>query len=334
MTSDPLRKCIFPRALHGFTLVELLVVITIIGILIALLLPAVQAAREAARRIQCGNNMKQIGLALHNYHSTHRIFPPGWVEAGPDGTIAPNLFGWGAHILPFGEQKALYDQLDFNRVLHHGTYGDSVVENIDLIGSVVPMYRCPSDLSEPQVAIEEWMPGVGDYFPAVPSMARSCYVGSGATDVLCDMGSNTSGIAGVFYRNSKTRIRDVTDGTSSTLLAGERRGYRQWNIGGDYMDSASDYYWAAFWAGVLGQTGHGLKCYAQHVIGGTLFREGTTYVSTPKINRSGTGFGSHHPGGCQGVLCDGSVRFISENTNDIIVDNLVNKSDGNVIGEF
>ena len=105
----------------AFTLVELLVVIAIIGILIALLLPAVQAAREAARRAQCANNLRQIGVGMHNYYDAGKSFPSGWNEDGPNVNTAPNLFGWGAFILPFIEQGELYGELNFSIPLNQGT---------------------------------------------------------------------------------------------------------------------------------------------------------------------------------------------------------------------
>jgi len=125
----PLKKRIAPR---GFTLVELLVVITIIGILIALLLPAVQAAREAARRMQCTNNLKQFGLALHNYHLTHKVFPYG---AGGGGT----WWSWSALILPFIEQNAIYDQIDFDK-----PYNAVHPVNNDVMKNFIAAYQCPS----------------------------------------------------------------------------------------------------------------------------------------------------------------------------------------------
>jgi prepilin-type N-terminal cleavage/methylation domain-containing protein len=130
----------------GFTLIELLVVIAIIAVLIALLLPAVQQAREAARRSQCKNNLKQLGLAMHNYHDTFGAFPPGWIAAtrgvGPDVNGGLNGFGWGAMILPMMEQAPVYNQFRFELSINDTTGTPS---NRSLIATSLPTFRCPSD---------------------------------------------------------------------------------------------------------------------------------------------------------------------------------------------
>jgi prepilin-type N-terminal cleavage/methylation domain-containing protein/prepilin-type processing-associated H-X9-DG protein len=196
------------RSCHtAFSLIELLVVIAIIAILIGLLLPAVQQVRAAAARTQCVNNLKQIGLALHNYHGANQVFPPGYqaVVSYVDGeTDTTPGWGWAASLLPFLEQDILYRQLDFSQP----------IPNSPAIQTVVKTYVCPSDLS----------PGgpfaVPDAFGntlalAAPSSYAAC-VGGDESDTF-----GPSGL-GVFYRNSQTHFTDITDGTSNTILIGEK----------------------------------------------------------------------------------------------------------------
>ena len=142
-----IRGCRLPLGrppLHGFTLVELLVVITIIGILIALLLPAVQAAREAARRMQCANNFKQVGLALHNYHSSKQCFPVGVFDP-TSVSHAPGWWSWSTYILPFMEQDAVYNMIDFNTLDYFGGYGAEMNPTRRANGTFIAEYLCPSD---------------------------------------------------------------------------------------------------------------------------------------------------------------------------------------------
>ncbi len=295
----------------GFTLLELLVVIAIIGILIALLLPAVQAAREAARRMQCGSNLKQMGVAMHAYHQSNNHFPPGWNEDGPAVATAPNLFGWGAFLLPFIEQQQVYDNLDFTIPLNIGI-------NLEWIGVRIDTYRCPADIA-PEY---DSTPAYGNYFPAIPKHARSSYVASGSNTPLC-LYSADGPLVGVFYCNSETKIRDISDGTSHTLMVGERTG-----VVSDYSGNFGE----AYWSGVRGQIRHGLKCYSAQVLGGTVFHTGGVTYYTPILNNqdSTNGFRSLHAGGINMLLCDGGVRFLADDTADILVQNLVDKKDGNV----
>ncbi|MDQ3331057.1 MAG: DUF1559 domain-containing protein, partial [Planctomycetota bacterium] len=155
-----MRTSCFPpdgvRRRLGFTLIELLVVIAIIAVLIALLLPAVQQAREAARRSQCLNNLKQIGLALHNYHDTHLAFPPGWIGAdqvtGAHDVEGMNGFGWGTMVLPYVEQNNLYQQFRFPLSIVDDVVGPPT--NKSLLATKIPVFECPSDPHENTWEIE------------------------------------------------------------------------------------------------------------------------------------------------------------------------------------
>jgi prepilin-type N-terminal cleavage/methylation domain-containing protein/prepilin-type processing-associated H-X9-DG protein len=191
------------RKRNGFTLIELLVVIAIIGTLFGLLLPAVQRTREAVSRIECANNLRQMGLACLNYHDSKNAFPPGYraTAAYPDTTPG---WGWSAFILPFIEQDPLYRQLDFSRPL----------EQSPAIQTIVKLYICPSD-SAPQSAF----PITDATFTTIALAAPSSYAATVGDD-SCE----ADGLAGngVFYRNSHTRIADIVDGTSQTTLIGDR----------------------------------------------------------------------------------------------------------------
>jgi prepilin-type N-terminal cleavage/methylation domain-containing protein/prepilin-type processing-associated H-X9-DG protein len=195
---------------RAFTLIELLVVIAVIGILISLLLPAVQKVREAAARLQCQNNLKQMGLALHNYHDGNQSFPPGYaarlsyVDGATDTTPG---WAWSAFLLPFLEQQPLYNSIRLDLPLEHA-------QNAVAVQTVVRVYLCPSDQTPPAAFT------VPDAFgKPVALLAPSSYaacVGGDESDA-----AGPSGL-GVFYRNSRTRLTDITDGTSNTLLVGER----------------------------------------------------------------------------------------------------------------
>jgi prepilin-type N-terminal cleavage/methylation domain-containing protein/prepilin-type processing-associated H-X9-DG protein len=191
----------------AFTLVELLVVIAIIGVLIALLLPAVQAAREAARRSQCKNNLKQIGLALHNYDSARRSFPPGFVSKS-DTVNGPGTgpgWGWAAHILPYLEESSV--PVDLTRAIT-----DPIHDQVRVLQ--LPIFRCPSDAAEePVFSVQD------ESAHEITKLAFGNYVGVAGTfevSVFPDTGT------GVLFRNRTIRIKDITDGTSHTIMIGER----------------------------------------------------------------------------------------------------------------
>jgi prepilin-type N-terminal cleavage/methylation domain-containing protein len=192
----PLRR----RRHSGFTLIELLVVIAIIAILVALLLPAVQQAREAARRTQCKNNLKQLGLALHNYHDAYKMFPAGHMESGWDGPSYRHQFSWLTYMLPYIDQSNVYSLIDFSQIdLSTSAHQNPVFMPAGTVD--VATFICPSDPTGRNN--EEWAP--------------TNYLGNQGT--LCQSRNKEGN--GVFGHNSWIRIRDITDGTSQTIAAAE-----------------------------------------------------------------------------------------------------------------
>lgn len=276
---------------RGFTLIELLVVIAIIAILIALLLPAVQYAREAARRIQCKNNLKQLALALHNYHDTHNVFPSGQYFCEPDtpcaaaAQFAPG-WGWSASILPFIEQASLAGNLNFALPMNDPA-------NVNLIEVGFPVFQCPTDATR-----ADGVPPSGNETQP-ERIATSNYCGNGGSfgfSFQVPWQANNAQITnGVFGRDSVYRIRDLTDGLTSTLLLGEVIHY--------------DFPWDPTLYGNWNPAS-GTACCTL-----TLVRQGS-WSMNPGPDGSQTAqresFSSLHSAGAQFALCDGSVRFISE----------------------
>jgi len=197
---------------QGFTLIELLVVIAIIAILIGLLLPAVQKVREAASRLKCQNNLKQIGLGFHNYHSSYNRFPSGF-ESQTTGIDEPNLgpgWGWAAQLLPYVEQDNLARQINFSLDIRHANNATARITR-------VPLYLCPSD-SSPQsiftVQDEDGNP--------LCDVAFANYVGVGGVYEVSAYPDSSNGSPGILLRNSRVHVNGITDGSSNTILVGER----------------------------------------------------------------------------------------------------------------
>ena len=298
-----------PIRRHGFTLVELLVVIAIIAILIALLLPAVQAAREAARRAHCLNNFKQVGVALHNYHSAFGIFPYGrcWCEVSnplancQDGSCqcgTTNFFGlgWDGLILPYLERGDLYDQFDMSI----GPYQVWSGSNLDVWKTPVLAYVCPSDPQGPWLEVggggKQNMGGVSDSRTA---WQDSSTIGQHPVKFGDGMMQNTAA----------KKVGDVFDGTSNTLMIGEA-------TGGE-AGSGQGSYWMY---GVTYSTAFGING------PGTIPGDGSYGWSDIEI-----GFSSYHPGGAHFLMVDGSARLLSENIDFDALVALTTRAGGDIV---
>jgi len=304
----------------GFTLIELLVVIAIIAVLIALLLPAVQQAREAARRSQCKNNLKQLGLALHNYHDLYSTFPPGWVSSIPDpanynaSRFDPSgndgRFGWSIFILPQLDQANIYNLQNFSSIKL------PVGNATNKLNTPLAAYRCPSDVGPKTMSTTSFY-SLG--------WGISNYAGNyGYTFTSPQTLEKAPAGPGIFYLNSKVGVRDITDGTSNTLLVGEVSSLQFGIIG--RPDGAGS--WVGLWQNKQ----------ADMVTRSTQATCGFN-KSSGVGNNSQDGFGSFHVGGAQFLLADGSVRFISENISSSIgisgtYQRLGGRDDGLPVGEF
>lgn len=315
---------------RGFTLIELLVVIAIIAVLIALLLPAVQQAREAARRTQCKNNLKQIGLAMHNYHDTYLRFPMGWML---DDTNL-NAHAWGTMILPFLEQGNLIAQYDYRNTfcspvppLGHTHDNQSVIIN------VLQVYLCPSS-PESENVYSFTLPGAAAGLPFdLPwRAARSDYTAlSGVTGAfknpyVVPVVGDLKPQEGMLLDNLTRRMGDVTDGTTNTILVGELAGRNSIYRDGKLVSGSGNS--GGGWGDILN---------GEHWLTGSLY-DGTGTSGPCVINctneRSRGGAYSFHTGGAQILLCDGSVRFISENMRNITFAQMIPPNDGHVVTDF
>ncbi|SFJ32003.1 DUF1559 domain-containing protein [Planctomicrobium piriforme] len=298
---------------QAFTLIELLVVIAIIAILIALLLPAVQQAREAARRSQCKNNLKQIGLALHNYMDPHNTLPPGWigVQSGLPNVSGESGFAWGSFILPFLEQSNLSNQLRFSNAL-------DATANRPFLNQRLTVYQCPSDPKPDTFQIADrngtqLEMATANYAGVFGSVELDdCFTVSPGTPPLSAQGQCLSD--GAFFHNSRVRIRDFTDGTSNTFLVGERTTFTETAPPYDKVYGT--------WSGAL----PGVDDSPARVIGHA--------EHLPNMGHDPEDFGSAHTGGAQFVMADGHVVFISQYTDKKVFIALGTRSGGEVIGEF
>jgi prepilin-type N-terminal cleavage/methylation domain-containing protein len=324
---------------RGFTLIELLVVIAIIAILIALLLPAVQQAREAARRTQCKNNMKQLVLALHNYHDTHLIFPPGYIFAPPNFSTRSAF----TLMLPFIEQKNLYEQIDSDYPMFNGPTTPNPTRhaaNVAAAATVIPAFLCASSIGEPT---DDYMYPAGAF-----GNPFACTWKGGRTDYC-----GTSGVRGTFgnlaYNNSQggnregtlrmagingdtSTMANIVDGTSNTFAFGERTG-------------GVKLYWKnkiaplpPAMATLLGATNGGGWADAlafEHWLQGSLYDgSGNGGPCAMCTNIRGNGFHSFHSGGCQFAMDDGSVRFVSENIAQSVFAAAITRNKGEPAPEF
>ena len=341
------------RARSAFTLVELLVVIAIIGILVALLLPAVQAAREAARRSQCQNNLKQIGLGLHNYHDIHNVFPPALIGSGryqnstyyvqPGPNIVRNTAGWTL-MLPQMEQTAAYNQYNFTAPSSvSNPYGMPIAAGSDTVNAPVTSLRmkwleCPSS----PVAGEDSSSQGGNMTPGNPGLFYSANAGKRSnyffnTGSMTDYSAwwsyyNTDIRQGVFGNDGAANMAAVTDGTSNTIAVGEGSGGRH---------KISPLF------GPWGLSGTHTSVHGYTPSGSTTALDATTtaaYQSSWNINSPYNNdalkrtyawvFNSLHPGGAQFVLADGSVRFIPQTITYLTFCRLTYLHDGSPVGNY
>ncbi|MFG0261189.1 MAG: DUF1559 domain-containing protein [Novipirellula sp. JB048] len=298
-----------PKHRSGFTLVELLVVIAIIGVLVGLLLPAVQSAREAARRMSCSNNMKQLGLAMHNYHDTFRKFPYGYMESGN----YHKRDTWMQQLLPFIEASAMYDQ-------YQAWEGDWVMDTPpELKDALIPAFMCPSD------------PGAGGFGGGGGERAggygfQGNYVAAtGSTEMTRSM----TNLNGLFFKDSKMQMRDVIDGTSNTVMFGEvivRPGTGGWGDAGGYWGGAPHgafgfTTWQSPNTTVPDQV-YSCKDENYHLA------PCTSIGTAPEIRNFAR---SVHPGGAQFTLADGSVRFLTESIDLVTYRAIGTRSGGEVV---
>ena len=321
------------RRRSGFTLIELLVVIGIIAVLVALLIPAVQAARQAAMRVQCLNNLKQIGIALHNYHDGAGVFPPGLIAHNDEGTttgvtafcrpvkpVLPTIYGypgwaWAGMILSQMEQATLYNQINF-------AVTDVDWENDTINLTRVASYICPADAAPITFLVVD---SAGQTAAVPQYMPVSNYVGVFGTGVIPEVPLTNDGI---FGRNSNVCMRDIQDGLSQTMAVGERSSnlaYATWparvpggwlyqtsvmNNGGPYVPTQG----AATGAQVLAPVG---------------------LVDGPRTPNNLSGhpedFASRHTGGANFLFADGSVRFIKNSVSYRTFLSLATRDGGEVV---
>ncbi|MDX2037316.1 MAG: DUF1559 domain-containing protein [Isosphaeraceae bacterium] len=306
---------------RGFTLIELLVVIAIIAVLIALLLPAVQAAREAARRAQCINNLKQIGIALHNYHDLNGSFPMGYAshwrrDQGDAGTAEDDLgpgWAWGSMILPQLEQSNVFNAINFSL-----TVADAANSTANLLR--FNSYLCPSDTPPESVPVRD-----EHNTTTVSLIATSNYIGVYG---LGEVGEAPGRGAGTFFRNSRIGLRDMTDGSSSTHIVGERShnlSYATWTARspGGWLFKTSDIIGGADEFSVEPEEAFNM------VIGPIGEEDGPRTPNHPKAHVED--YWSRHPGGVNFLAGDGSVKFVKDTISGDVYKALATRAGGEVI---
>lgn len=334
-----------PSRTKGFTLIELLVVIAIIAVLIALLLPAVQQAREAARRSQCKNNLKQIGLAIQNYHDAAKIFPPAWMAV-----VAPPRLGamsLGVSLLPYMEQRALFTKYDHNALPFNGLAPSSaaITSNIAIISTLMPVWNCPSStgISKYNAAIPfppvtlTYTAGTGDY--SVTTGVRGGFSTLAYASFPGGAGSKRNGAlvasgAGAGSTGSVSSMSNLRDGTSNTFLLGERvsgttiydmKGQPQSlpaSLTGQNAGGWGDFLTGEHWVQGCGYDGLITACPS----GGPCVINCT--------NARGFGYYAFHPGGCHFLMADGAVRFVNKNVAAFTFAGLITSAKGENIADF
>ena len=299
-------------------MIELLVVLAVIGILVALLLPAVQLARETARRASCQNNLRQLGIALHSYHDRHRLFPPGTQLADYRTSTVSKSYSWHTMILPDLEQRSLYNDFDFAIDCQDQTHRH-------LTRTQLPVFLCPSDPQSGSAIV------VGSGTMA-GSWGGNNYHGVSGTNALtqgyseeeCAKQDPSSQSkyrvhSGMFYENSSVALHDLADGTSQTLMAGERGIVEEWGK----------------WAGP------GLAPFCPWGLADVVLPGSINHPEWKGGIRSKSGsvsdrlfFWSYHPNACGFTLADGSVRSLSSEIDAKLFHDLCTRAGGEPIGEF
>ncbi|QDT66441.1 DUF1559 domain-containing protein [Calycomorphotria hydatis] len=337
---------------YGFTIVELLVVIAVISLLVALLIPAVQQAREAARMSECRNKLKQLALAMHNYHDGHRTFPPGVCIAVPEGASASSVRcsrmnpAWGLYLTPFLELSAIYNAQAFEQSGAVWNSGSNQVgdcnswglvpyppNDANLMKVVAEVFLCPTDTQR----------GLNH-----KNLARSSYLGvNGDSNKTKGQYVSTDKLSGVLYANSKVRIRDITDGTSNTMMIGEVSDLQYYYHGAADLTSGytSGGNWSVAWDFKFDDMVTRDTYYLRPMNRSTPDPAvgSSTLLGGDSSAGNNDGFGSMHAGGAQFAFADGSVHFLSENIHSRVASGsipkgtyqlLSDKADGEVVGEF
>lgn len=332
------------RRKRGFTLIELLVVIAIIAILIALLLPAVQSAREAARRSQCKSNLKQIGLALQNYHDNTKMFPPALIGSGRYNApprLVQNTTGW-ILLLPYLDQKAMYQQYNFSAPSSvSNPYGQTLVGtnsavNQRVYNKLLGILSCPTDDGGDQVVVSN-ANNAADFYER-NQVRRSSYLFATGnyTDYSAPYGAYVTSISrGAFGNDGSANLRDIKDGTSTTIAVGESK---QLKTGAGTSTSFGPYWGAGTHTCCHGYTPDGRF----HINADFLKTQNASAAPYTAIMRSpGTdaqyawGFGSRHAGGAHFLMADGATRFINDNVEFFRVFQPINRiKDGVTVGDF
>jgi prepilin-type N-terminal cleavage/methylation domain-containing protein/prepilin-type processing-associated H-X9-DG protein len=322
----------------AFTLIEMLVVIAIIGILMALLMPAVQKIREAAKRTQCANQMKQMGVALHHYHTTHNTFPPAMKDPDESPYNKPPHYGfhpywtWMAHILPFIEQSSLWNVAESwaqKGGMHHIPWGDlwnhfAAAQPNPALETPLTLYICPMD-TRPRVYIHP-VP-YGEYY----KLAIFSYVAISGIE-----GRSKGDQSGLIYGQSRVRTAEAYDGMSNTLMVGERPGHEEFVCGGWFAsngyDQVSGTGEAAMGAREVGFYNYIVKMYPQYDCPKTPkvgFQPGSISTMCDQAHF----FSLHSGGGGNFLFGDGSVRFLAYSA-DSVFPQLATRNRGEKIGDF